>query len=1676
MAQEHDAYSWRAEGGKNEAEVRIFNQSIAEIERLRRETNLPTRELPIQGWEAAFKAALAEYDVISVEAPPGAGKSLDIGVWAVDQLNILRQDVRVAMTQPRRDAAQGVAIASAARHGLSFGSDICFSTSEFHGNRDKTKLQIQTTGVLINRFRRDPLLKDYDAVIIDEAHERDLNIDFSLGLLKRANRLRKEQGMSSLKIILASATLEQDKFRKFFDIDEEAIIRSEGKMYEVGQHFVEESDRFYEDPNTHEQKERPFTEVAARQIVKILKKTQDGDILVFMPGIRTINEVRSLVEDQIGRDVEILTLHSSNTQPERSYALSGSKNQKVRRVVISTNLAETSLTVPNIRYVVDGARKNEIHFDPDTGLEALMEVPATRAECTQRKGRAGRIQAGEYYSVLSEDQYNALEKNPIPEMVRLDMAGIVLQMIRLGIKDVENFEYVDPPKTENLQEAIYKLEMLGAITPERELTEVGEVMAGLPLEPRIARVVAGAIEERCVLEAVGVSCLIQKDNVFRRPRKNELQEAEKKIRDKRVYGDLKYDDELKSALGKICTAARQEKKLGFETLSFYDFPSFCVEYLLSEEGRTFCQEKQLDYATVESAARIFRDKLQERYTAMRREGKKIEVDPRDVREEANKVLRGKQKFLRENCTSDWVLAYRIFNRFLTAPNRRAFCEEYALDYEVLERGVSDFNRMTKELKRAHVTISSNNDERAFTRAILQGYAPDHLIVQEIGRNGVAYNRVDRGDRSIRINSASVAQKPKLAVVMSLNPGKGNITVGRGRREETEFKYAVGIHPLTSDVLHEAIPHRVRRGETAREMKLENGRVLTTFDYSFKTKGDRWASIPSAAIYERHGKTAAFLAREIVSESNIPLEVKENFFHLSENRKSANILAKLYHRSRGQINWISLSDWYTTQLRESASLEEAESWGEENYILRVEDICSASLLEKIENFSPERLRVRNHDYAIQYEYRPANPDGWLESERSEQFLATIDLTLPTDEETYRSLMSLTEEEVTEAKKQVGILKEEETLKLKIKVYYYEFEGDLKTLQGSIEEKYLEKKFSEWQKPAPQKINTEVLQPLVTVEELGVNPIEYAHTYKGEAVFAYPAITITQVYDSSLAGYRNEFFIDYFRLQEEAERVTLSAQESKQASDAKVQREQDRKNLTETARSLLSTFSSQIEALGMNYEQMGFSYSELRDLEEKYGKASRAMDEKYSPEIDPRLVIGLLWEISDALDQRRIELGKRRALLPEVEQLRDDIKLAVKDKLDPNSYPEYGMTYQEYCFIEQKWRDANNLLQGGSFPYKMMDPEGARVLFEEVKSLLAGKERQVDSELAAKLREMIYSKNAIAQLVTVEGARVIQVCSPRSGEERDPLHNPQSFSIGKSGRELLVSGNRFTQSWGGSDAVSFQLDDGLYVIGRDANSIMRVERGANGELKPIQRVDLDYSNVSRFGTSSSPTYASSGTPSASGGMGTLADLLSAEGKGKQEKFKKEAQSEKPKAPKPEIKEEDMTEEIRRDLLLDIEILRSALEESLKGLKRPTPQGKPTDKEKAMMALFENTGDFKRQLSDLEREINLPQARVVSLRGKIASVRGSLTSILNKNLEFLVEKYSRDWLGKYQGAIKGVQATIDTSAEALEFISEGMITREELGRKLKNKVKSTLSDLQRGLTLQPLGDLLEEVLGDI
>ncbi|MBU0546112.1 hypothetical protein KKA13_02555 [Patescibacteria group bacterium] len=1560
-----------------EMEARLFERFRAEAERLARETNLPGQELPITEKRKDILRSLSVNDTTIVQASTGAGKSLDIGVLVREAIG---NQARVAMTQPRRDAAEGVAVATAARHGLRFGEDVCFSTSEFKGNRDKTKLQIQTTGVLLNRFRRDPLLQYYDAVIVDEAHERDMDIDLCLGLLKRANEERKSKGMAPLKIIVASATLPEAKFKEFFGVADEANITAEGKLFHVEEKYALESEKYGADRYSNEKREKPYTELAATKALEILRSTKSGDILIFMPGLRMIRDTQAMLERALAdrSGVEVLRLHGIDSMRDRNNVLQGSRRKGMRRVVISTNMAETSVTVPGIRYVIDSCRKNENHFDSETGLTTLQEVPASQAECRQRRGRAGRLESGEYYSLLTKAEFAELPEHPLPEITRSNLSGTILKMLSYGVKEIETFPFVDPPSAELIAEGLHELLILGVIYEDRELTKLGKEIMHLPLEPRMAVVVAAGREYGCLKEVLSiVSMIAGKRNIFR----------------------FKPNGE--------------ERKKAREAVLAED------RYLKKEDPR-------------------FKDAVDNK---------------------AKLLMQGKQKEIKGDVTSDWALFLRIFQQFRESNNREVFCEQHGLDFEVAMQSLKDFEKMASTLRDEGVKMSSSNEEEKITMCILRGYAPDHLILQEQGRHGVGYMRLDRGDRDVRINRSSLVygDKAPLMVCLSLEPGKGEKTVGRGRREEAIFKYAVGLHPVRPEILMQAMPERVRRQERALGYALQDGKMTTTYGYQFKNRKNEWVSVGDDNIFERSEEAAARLAAAIANGQE---GADDPMFRAKENQEKIKEYNTLYHRSRGDISQIIIARWYAERMNGAMTIEEAKKVGAEQYIFEEKDFCPLEKRAELDKIAPEKITIQGKEFPVSYYYRPADPNAWSEEGKREKYEATVKMKF----ETYEEVFSLAEDDFAPLKKQEGL-----SISYSARAEYREQSGDdLEKIKDQFSANRIEIDWYKWrQETAEAKslpVEARPLETLPAAEQAGRKPLRYSTDRHGNPVFAFPEITFEHKYNYDTNRYEDMYSCSYFKDEASARQARQAAEENKAIGDRAVKNEKDREKHGKEFKEASQNIKAILSAPDSNREHY-WSYEDKNNLARRVEQAEQlfAGDSVYGRKQDAAEGYRLLKEIQEEIAEREKEAMEIRGLLVEAKSLRYEIAPLVLEKMGPSQYYFYGLTEDEYNDLHEKWRETENLLneKGQWGGIKKPAPEKAMRILHEIKQRLESL-RELSEEEKDLFRELNYLlRDGNAKVVAIQAGNPTDYYSPFTPGDVQAAGSA-GVEVGRRGEYLSSErGGLVVRESDGQPGMFYSLEDGLYIIGDNGNRVLKVRKSETGTLEPDKIMEGKlYHSI--FGgepplRAESATYYDE-TPKAGGFGGSLAEALAA--KMKRESTPKTEIPAPVAVPERQAEQEEMTLENRVEFERDLDFAGVILNEALTLSK---PKEAKTDKDKAVARLREKVADLKKQLSGIQNDLKQEDARPASMRGKINTLKQAINAMFNKDTkkdEHVIygRNYDKKWLENLERAWneKNIGEAIDSHDEAREYIEEELVTREDLISAVSKLVKQKSAEL--------------------
>jgi ATP-dependent helicase HrpA len=435
------------------------------------------RSLPIYEVESRIVEAVREHPVVVLEGPTGSGKTTQIPRML--KAAGFGEKGLIGVTQPRRIAAVSVAHRIAQEEGVALGEEVGYTIRFDDSTGPRTRIKVMTDGILLQEARTDPELSRYSVIVVDEAHERSLNIDFCLGLLHRLVQRRRE-----LRVLVTSATMRPEEFQAFFgDATGEEVprISIDARVFPVTVHYRELRSAMMDE----------IVEVATREMVAIHKKGVPGHVLAFFTGAAMIQATQAaLAHARLGRGVVVLPLYGRLPREEQELVFDDFGER--RKLVLATNIAETSITIPDVRYVIDCGLAKVPRFDARTGIETLREEPISRASAEQRAGRAGRTAPGEVVRLYTRDELWRMPEYTEEEIRRLDLSEVVLRLIDLGVRDVEGFPFPTRPQRGKLRAAIEYLTALGAIDPERHLTDIGHRMVPFPLSPALGRMVVEA--------------------------------------------------------------------------------------------------------------------------------------------------------------------------------------------------------------------------------------------------------------------------------------------------------------------------------------------------------------------------------------------------------------------------------------------------------------------------------------------------------------------------------------------------------------------------------------------------------------------------------------------------------------------------------------------------------------------------------------------------------------------------------------------------------------------------------------------------------------------------------------------------------------------------------------------------------------------------------------------------------------------------------------------------------------------------------------------------------------------------------------------------------------------------------------------------------------------------------
>jgi len=488
-----------------------FQASAAKVEARRQSVPAIRYDdaLPIAAKRDEIKAALEKHQVLVIAGETGSGKTTQLPKICLE----IGRGVHglIGHTQPRRLAARSVATRVAEEIGAPLGEQVGYQVRFEDQSTEHTLIKLMTDGILLAETQHDRSLEKYDTIIVDEAHERSLNIDFLLGFLKTLLPRRPD-----LKVIITSATIDLERFSKHFD--NAPIIEVSGRTYPVETWYRplaaetdEDGNRVEDDLTVDQGILAALDEIDAHE--KSVGK-RPGDVLVFLPGEREIREAAEMLRKANLRFTEVLPLYARLTPGEQQKIF---KPAAGRKIVLATNVAETSLTVPGIRYVIDSGTARISRYSYRAKVQRLPIEAVSQASANQRKGRCGRVEPGICIRLYSEEDFLSRPEFTDPEILRTNLAAVILQMLHLRLGDIQDFPFIEPPDGKAISDGFNLLQELSAVNRENQLTPLGRQLARLPIDPRLGRMMLEAAQQGSLAEVLIVASALSVQDVRERP-------------------------------------------------------------------------------------------------------------------------------------------------------------------------------------------------------------------------------------------------------------------------------------------------------------------------------------------------------------------------------------------------------------------------------------------------------------------------------------------------------------------------------------------------------------------------------------------------------------------------------------------------------------------------------------------------------------------------------------------------------------------------------------------------------------------------------------------------------------------------------------------------------------------------------------------------------------------------------------------------------------------------------------------------------------------------------------------------------------------------------------------------------------------------------------------------------
>ncbi|KAF8208731.1 pre-mRNA splicing factor [Mycena galopus ATCC 62051] len=495
-------------GVKMTAAEKLLQDQIDAAEKRAKTIEETRKSLPIYTYKEELIAAIKEHQILIVVAETGSGKTTQLPQY-LHEAGFTAGGQKIGCTQPRRVAAMSVAARVAEEMGTKVGYEVGYSIRFEDCTSDKTVLKYMTDGMLLREFLTEPDLAGYSALIIDEAHERTLSTDILFALVKDIARFRPE-----LRVLISSATLDAAKFSEYFD--GALTFYVPGRQFAVDIHYTP-------------QPEANYLHAAITTVFQIHTTQPKGDILVFLTGQEEIEACHENLQETsraLGNKIAELIICPiyANLPSEMQAKIFEPTPEGARKVVLATNIAETSITIDGVVFVIDPGFVKQNSYNPRTGMSSLVVVPCSRASANQRAGRAGRVGPGKAFRLYTKWAFaNELEANTVPEIQRTNLGMTVLMLKSLGINDLIGFEFLDPPPGETLMRALELLYALGALNDRGELTKLGRRMAEFPVDPMLSKAIISSERYVCTDEVLTIIAMLSESgSLFYRPKDKKL--------------------------------------------------------------------------------------------------------------------------------------------------------------------------------------------------------------------------------------------------------------------------------------------------------------------------------------------------------------------------------------------------------------------------------------------------------------------------------------------------------------------------------------------------------------------------------------------------------------------------------------------------------------------------------------------------------------------------------------------------------------------------------------------------------------------------------------------------------------------------------------------------------------------------------------------------------------------------------------------------------------------------------------------------------------------------------------------------------------------------------------------------------------------------------------------------